>query len=724
MCSTSISYLDAKISSAIANSQASYSEYEKAIKLCVRQQKLIQLFSERGWKLPIISNREPEKCRDELEKRQESGSLSNRISEEDRKIDELFRQAQSNLSVETCDTLIALLKVFEEDLAVCKKKRVKLPDLINQDTKKAAKRAADLRTTASQKEALHQRISRNDLQIENILRLTRTTPEQWQELLSLCHNQELLISECTKNGWPLPEMRYSRPADIANMYKHYLTMADVDKKLSAERENLSSQKQYKQFFSDCEWQKSNIDVCNKNGWAIPPLVNADPAGLSNEVHAEKSKKDRKKRTNRKLTIFAVGVVVVAALVLFGIVKYRQGKVQIPFDSSYVVGKTLDSVYKELDDAGFENIQKIPNTSDWREGNSVISVTIDNKDSYSKDTYQKPDVTVVINYSSTDRIYATDLLKNWKTTAYTDIEKTLRDAGFTNVTTKEVITDNKDQDGLTADLSLNGKNYTNEHCYLPKNAPIVVSYYVLKIGIGNSNAQFIGQDYEKVVASLQESGFTNVETQIVTTGLAKGNTVVGVTVNYSESYNSNTAFDPDVKIVVKYSSDDRIDATKTIENWQTKEYTVLQAALTGKGFIHITVVEKVTTDLSKNHLVASIALNNETYTAGDCFLQKTAPIKIEYYATKRAIGAPSDFKGEQYREIVSELESNGFTNIHLLRGNDLVTGWVNKEGTIDSITVNGRTEFTKSDSFYCDTPIVIVVHTFKNKGCEDITEIAD
>ena len=65
---------------------------------------------------------------------------------------------------------------------------------------------------------------------------------------------------------------------------------------------------------------------------------------------------------------------------------------------------------------------------------------------------------------------------------------------------------------------------------------------------------------------------------------------------------------------------------------------------------------------------------------------------------------------------------GFTNIRLQRANDLVTGWVDKEGTIDIISINGRRDFAGSDSFKYDAEIVIVVHTWKNKGCEDITEI--
>ncbi len=54
----------------------------------------------------------------------------------------------------------------------------------------------------------------------------------------------------------------------------------------------------------------------------------------------------------------------------------------------------------------------------------------------------------------------------------------------------------------------------------------------------------------------------------------------------------------------------------------------------------------------------------------------------------------------------------------------MTGWLTKEGTIKSISINGVSDFVEGDVFAFDDEIVIVVHTSKNKGCEDITAIAE
>ena len=307
-----------------------------------------------------------------------------------------------------------------------------------------------------------------------------------------------------------------------------------------------------------------------------------------------------------------------------------------------------------------------------------------------------------------------------------LDKYLQEIGREElITVEEEVTSEKEKADLVATISLNNEVYTNEHCYLPTNAPISITYYAFKIGIGNDSAQFIGQDYETVVDSLKESGFTNVQTQKITTGWAKGKSVIGVTVNNVDTYSSNEIFDPDVKIVVKYSSDDRKDATATVENWQTQKYDQLQSALKAKGFTNISTSAVVTDDKSKNHLVSKLTINSEEFVAGDCFIQAGASIKIEYYVLSITIGSSaSDIEGCQYTDIVSQLKAKGFTNIKLLRANNLINGWITKEGSIKSITINGNDDFEATYKYQYDAEIVIVVNTFKDKGCTDITEVAD
>ena len=722
----SVQYIDAKLSQLLATPKASYSDYEAGLTLCARQQSLIQLFRDKNWSLPKINNTNLEKCYSELSARQESTSIADKIVDEDQKIDELVGAAKDILSVKICDQVMSLANELEQDIAISKKKRIPLPAINNKDTKKVKKTISEVRKIAEQKEAAHQAIYSVDSQIHSIVSTFPSSSDKWPNLISLCQTQTEQLEKCSKKRWPVPTIRYEKPDEVARRFKHYIEMTTIDNAISGERYALSSNRQYRAFFGNCEKQERNISVCVQNGWPMPAIKYTEPGKIKNEVLGDKAKRDKKKRIRRNLVLTLLGLVIISGLVLYGVYKSRVGKTEIPFDSSYVAGQKLDTILNELNSAGFENITQRPDDSGWLESQSVIRVTIDNSDSFSKGSYKEPSVSVVITYSSDGRIYITDMLSNWNSREYTDVEQTMREAGFTNITLNAVATSDRNRDKQTASISLNGAEYTNEHCYLPLNAPVVISYYSLQIGIGNDSSQWIGLDYEEVVASLEQSGFTNVQTQAVTTGWARENSVVGVTVNNVETYSSSEVFAPDVKIVVKYSSGNRVDVSDLVRNWQSTNYEELVRSLKGKGFTTVKVTTKTTTTKSKNGLVASVSFDNEEYIAGDCYLPTSASIRIEYYVLQITIGtSANDFEdNEQYTDVVARLRSMGFTNIRLQRANDLVTGWVDKEGTIDSISINGNRVFSASDKFQYDDEIVIVVHTFKKKGCEDITEIAN
>lgn len=68
----------------------------------------------------------------------------------------------------------------------------------------------------------------------------------------------------------------------------------------------------------------------------------------------------------------------------------------------------------------------------------------------------------------------------------------------------------------------------------------------------------------------------------------------------------------------------------------------------------------------------------------------------------------DYKYENYADVQQELETAGFTNITFEILYDIELGWTD-EGEVDSVSVNGNTEFEKNDIFKKDAPIVITYH---------------
>lgn len=89
-----------------------------------------------------------------------------------------------------------------------------------------------------------------------------------------------------------------------------------------------------------------------------------------------------------------------------------------------------------------------------------------------------------------------------------------------------------------------------------------------------------------------------------------------------------------------------------------------------------------------------------------------------------VGKSSDqVVGENYESVILELEETGFTNIETKVLDDLITGWLTKDGEIEQVEINGDTKFRANDSYHKDSKIVITYHTFPKEEKSD-TESAD
>lgn len=85
------------------------------------------------------------------------------------------------------------------------------------------------------------------------------------------------------------------------------------------------------------------------------------------------------------------------------------------------------------------------------------------------------------------------------------------------------------------------------------------------------------------------------------------------------------------------------------------------------------------------------------------------------APSNVISMPSsskDFEGNGYEEVVDNLAKAGFTNVKPKALDDLITGWITKEGSVETIAVNGDSLFTTDDDFPKDAEIVVSYHSFK------------
>ena len=93
------------------------------------------------------------------------------------------------------------------------------------------------------------------------------------------------------------------------------------------------------------------------------------------------------------------------------------------------------------------------------------------------------------------------------------------------------------------------------------------------------------------------------------------------------------------------------------------------------------------------------------------------IVIEYHSISRNTVPISakQAKGEQYQDIVEQFENAGFGNIVVSVDYDLITGWINGVGEVESVSINGDTTFEQGSTFAVDAKIEIVYHDFKKNN---------
>ncbi len=235
--------------------------------------------------------------------------------------------------------------------------------------------------------------------------------------------------------------------------------------------------------------------------------------IENKSTLSEEKKKKKKKHNKPKCVLVIGAAILLVLLVFIIYpsNYTEGKIQVPFDSTSVIGKDADKLYKQLSKAGFKKITKREDESGWLDSGKTTRISIDNSDSFFEGNYKNIDADIVIYYSSEGRINAGQVLADWQNANCEVMQQQLVDAGFSNVSIgEETITYEREQNGFVASISIDGNVYTDGKCYLPKNTPITISCYTLKITIGNKSSKFKGRYYKDVVADLQERGFINIE----------------------------------------------------------------------------------------------------------------------------------------------------------------------------------------------------------------------
>lgn len=69
------------------------------------------------------------------------------------------------------------------------------------------------------------------------------------------------------------------------------------------------------------------------------------------------------------------------------------------------------------------------------------------------------------------------------------------------------------------------------------------------------------------------------------------------------------------------------------------------------------------------------------------------------------------KGQTYQDVVKKFEEHGFTNIKTEKLEDLITGWMTKEGEVEKVSVGGDESYSPDRWIANDIEVVIAYHAF-------------
>ena len=76
---------------------------------------------------------------------------------------------------------------------------------------------------------------------------------------------------------------------------------------------------------------------------------------------------------------------------------------------------------------------------------------------------------------------------------------------------------------------------------------------------------------------------------------------------------------------------------------------------------------------------------------------------------------SEMRGLDFETVEESFKANGFTNIKLEKIEDLITGWLTKDGEVEEVSVGGDAGYASGSWVSADTEVIIRYHTFPTES---------
>lgn len=326
--------------------------------------------------------------------------------------------------------------------------------------------------------------------------------------------------------------------------------------------------------------------------------------------------------------------------------------------------------------------------------------------------------------------------------YSDVESDFTLAGFTNITSealKDLDMSAAGKEGHVESITINGVSDFEGNQEFSPTSRVLITYHSLKeTGVPVSSEAAKTMDVNELISAFSEAGFSNVNTEEVTDldpDEVDSDSKITVSINGSSSFEEGQEYpiDAEINIVThkvyeKYTVRIIIDFVPNLIfskydvdfSFGGEDHTLAHGVdaefeyrlRPGTYTLSFTNVDSYSVDGS-----VELAITGETEASYQisCYSDKI-DVKTIYVEDHGTVGAnevmapmsASDCAYKNYAEIVTTFRNAGFTNIRENILYDIVWGWT-ENGEVDSVTVNGSSDFARGNVFSKDAPVVITYH---------------
>lgn len=312
--------------------------------------------------------------------------------------------------------------------------------------------------------------------------------------------------------------------------------------------------------------------------------------------------------------------------------------------------------------------------------------------------------------------------------YETAKAIFEDAGFKDIQFDEQKTlsmKDKKYEYLVTQVSVNGNTSFKAKTWFPKDSAVKITYQTLDpekagdVEIPQSSYEMKDQDYVKVCADLKDAGFENIvlcpKYDVKFYEGKKNGVIQSVSIDGKDEFYQGDWVPYDSKIRITYR-------TKELD-YEGEKYKEVQNKLESIGFVDVTCVplnDLNSSDDKKAGKVKSVLIGDVEYSKAST-LNLFQPVFIKYHSEKKASDtqikitkSSKKLKGEDYQDVVAELEKMGFSNIETVPLGDLKKGIIHKDGHVKEVSIGGETKFKDGEIFDMDAVVIVSYHSYPNK----------